>query len=184
MACRGAVTAALAPTPAANALEPEANDGHLWRMDWLSSFLSGLEFWHWLALGLLLLLLELVTGSTYLLWPAVAAWLTGLLVMALPIGWPVQLAIFAVAVLVLLMFGRPLARNRLLSGGDSALNERGLQLEGARGVASSGFEGGVGRVRLGDSEWRAESEDAIASGDAVDIVRVEGSTLRVKRRGS
>jgi membrane protein implicated in regulation of membrane protease activity len=151
-------------------------------MEWLIQALASIEYWHWLALGLVLLLAELVTGSTYLLWPAVAAWLTGLLAMIIPVPWAVQLVVFSVAVLALLIFARPLFRNRLLMGPLSTVNEPALHLIGTQGMASAAFAQGEGRVRLGDTEWRAESQDAIAAGETVDVIGVEGSSLKVRRR--
>ena len=151
-------------------------------MDGLLQTFAGVEYWHWLALGLVLLLVELVTGTTYLLWPAVAAWVTGLAAMIVPMPFTVQLIIFAVSVVLLLLFARPLVRNRLLAGPESDLNEPGRQLTGARGVAVAAFAQGEGRVRLGDTEWRAESDDAINAGDTVEVLGVNGSSLKVKRR--
>jgi membrane protein implicated in regulation of membrane protease activity len=61
------------------------------------------------------------------------------------------------------------------------MNDRARQLVGVKGQAVGAFEHGVGRVRLGDSEWRGASDDAIGAGDPVVIVSVEGATLNVKR---
>jgi hypothetical protein len=150
-------------------------------MDWLIDALQQLEFWHWLALGLALLLAELVTGSTYLLWPAVAAWITGLAAMILGVPWAAQLIIFALAAIALLLFARPLVKNRLLMGPETDVNEPGKQLSGARAVAVQAFEQGLGRVRLGDTEWRAASDEPIAEGDAVTVTGTDGATLQVRR---
>jgi membrane protein implicated in regulation of membrane protease activity len=150
-------------------------------MDWVIDALQHLQFWHWLALGLGLLLAELVTGSTYLLWPAVAAWITGLALMVFGVTWPVQLIVFALATVALLLFARPLVKNRLLMGPDTDLNEPGRQLIGARAIAAQSFANGEGRVRLGDTEWRAVSAEPLAAGDEVVIVSVEGTTLGVRK---
>jgi inner membrane protein len=150
-------------------------------MDWLIDALRQIEFWHWLALGLGLLLAELVTGSTYLLWPAVAAWITGLSMMLFGVSWPIQLIIFAIAAIGLLLAARPLVKNRLLMGPDTDLNEPGRQLVGAKGVAAQAFANGQGRVILGDTEWQAESTDVIAEGDAVEVTHADGTKLSVRR---
>jgi inner membrane protein len=150
-------------------------------MDWLIAFLTHLTAPHWLALGVVLLIAELTTGTTYLLWSAVAAWLTGLVLLFVPIALPAQLTIFAVTTLAITLTGRSYVKGRLLGGGgDEAMNDRAKQLIGARAVAAGGFEHGVGRVKLGDSEWRGVSADAIGAGDAVVVVAVEGATLTVR----
>ena len=151
-------------------------------MDWLAAFLTHLAAPHWLAFGLVLLIAELATGTTYLLWPAVAAWLTGLVLLFVPLALPAQLTIFAAVTLATTLSGRAYVKGRLLgAGGDELMNDRARQLVGARGVAAGGFENGVGRVKLGDSEWRGASADPIGAGEAVVVVSVEGATLQVRR---
>jgi inner membrane protein len=151
-------------------------------MSELIGFLLPLAAPHWIALGIALLGLELATGTTFLLWPAVAAWLTGILLLFLPLGLPAQLTIFAAATLATTLTGRTYLKGRLLgAGGDPTMNDRASQLVGARGTAATVFENGVGRVRLGDSEWRGESRETIAAGDALVVIAVEGATLTVRR---
>jgi membrane protein implicated in regulation of membrane protease activity len=154
-------------------------------MDSLIALLAHLEAPHWFGLGLVLLVAELATGTTYLLWPAVAAWLAGLILLFVPLALPAQLTIFAAATLVATLTGRSYLKGRLLGGGgDPLMNDRALQLVGARVVAVGVFEHGYGRVRLGDSEWRGASPDAIGPGDALVVTSVEGATLHVRRAAS
>lgn len=149
-------------------------------MDWLTS----VNHTHWLALGLILLIAELTTGTTYLLWPAVAAGLTGLLSLFMPMGFLTELAIFAVLTIALTLVGRPLVRNRLLlRPGSSTLNQRGQAMIGARGIATGAFMNGVGSVKVGDTVWRATSAEDIAAGQAVEITGVDGATIAVKPVG-
>ena len=151
-------------------------------MDWLTEFFTHLAAPQWLALGLVLLIAELSTGTTYLLWPAVAAWVTGLVLMFVPLPLPAQLTIFAAVTLVTTLTGRTYLKGRLLGApGDDTMNDRARQLVGAMGIAAGVFENGVGRVKLGDSEWRGLSADAIGAGDMVRVIAVEGATLTVRR---
>jgi membrane protein implicated in regulation of membrane protease activity len=149
-------------------------------MDLISSF------WppsapHWLVAGLVLLIAELATGTTFLLWPAIAAWITGVLLFALPLEAPAQLLVFGGLTLCTTLTGRYYVKGRWLGGGDDRLNDLTQSLPGSTAVAVAAFEDGVGRVRLGDSEWRAESADDVAMGDRLRIVAVSGSTLRVEK---
>lgn len=147
-------------------------------------FLAGVEYWHWLVLGLALLIAELLTGSTYLLWPAVAAWIVGVIALLFAIAFPAQLAIFSVATIALTLTGRTYVKGRwLMSGGDPHLNEPAARLIGSVAYAAADFVEGAGRVKLADSEWRAESSDPIAAGDAVSVYAVDGATLKVRRKG-
>jgi hypothetical protein len=150
-------------------------------MDQLFGLLGEIQYWHWLALGLALLIAEIMTGSSYLLWPAVAAWITGVLALLLPIGWPAQVVIFSAAAIVLTLTGRTYIRGRWLTRRDGpALNEPHDQYVGQRGTAAGAFSGGVGRVRLGDTEWRAESDEPVADGALVEVTGVHGATVRVR----
>jgi inner membrane protein len=147
-------------------------------------FITGIEYWHWLLLGLVLLIAELATGSTYLLWPAVAAWIVGVAALVLPIGFAPQLTIFSIATIALTITGRTYIRGKWLTqGGDPHLNEPAARLIGAVAYAAGDFHEGAGRVKLADSEWRAESADPIAAGDAVTVLAVDGATLKVRRKG-
>jgi hypothetical protein len=151
-------------------------------MDSFAAFFTDVTPWHWFGFGLLLLMGELTTGTTYLLWPAVAAWITAILLLILPLPVPFQLLAFGVVTLGLTLSGRRYIKGKWLKAGDRELNDRGRLLVGGSGVAAGPFENGVGRVKLGDTEWRAESADAIGAGDAVSILAVEGATLKVARK--
>ena len=143
------------------------------------SLLAGLEPQHWLVLGLVLLIAEMASGTTYLLWPAMAAFATGALAYFAPVSWPVELAVFAVLVIALTLFGRPLVR-RFREQGDSQLNERATQMVGGRAIVTA-FANGVGSVKINDSIWRPVSDEALAPGENVEIAAIDGATLKVKR---
>jgi inner membrane protein len=149
-------------------------------MDALVQFLTSLGPQHWLVLGLVLLIAEMASGTTYILWPAVAAFITALIAWIAPTGWVAELGIFAALVIALTAFGRPLVQRWRSEGGAKGLNERGESLVGARGLVAN-FADGVGAVKVGDTVWRAVSDEALAAGDSVQITSVDGVTLQVKR---
>lgn len=149
-------------------------------MDTLIDLLNAIGPQHWLVLGLLLLIAEMASGTTYLLWPAVAAFLTALLAWLMPTGWAAEIAVFAVLILVLTYFGHPLVKRWRNEGAASGLNERGAALIGSRGIIST-FANGVGSVRVQDTVWRAVSDDALEAGHEVEVTAVDGATLKVKR---
>ena len=65
---------------------------------------------------------------------------------------------------------------RVATGSEGLLNELGL--------VSSGIDIGVpGKVRLHGEIWNAEADVAVAEGDRVRVVRVDGMTLRVEPVG-
>jgi membrane protein implicated in regulation of membrane protease activity len=151
-------------------------------MDTLFSFLAGIGPQHWLVLGLVLLIAEMASGTTYLLWPAVAAFTTALISWSGVTSWIADLGAFAVLVIALTVFGRPLLQRWRKAGEANGLNERGAALVGTRAIVAT-FENGAGSVKVGDTVWRAASEHPLAPGDAVVIAAVDGTTLQVKRAG-
>lgn len=65
-------------------------------------------------------------------------------------------------------------RRRSITGTAGMVAERGRAL-------SSFVPGGAGRVATHGEIWDATADDAIAEGDAVEVIQVEGLTLRVRR---
>jgi len=149
-------------------------------MDTLISLLNAMGPQHWLVIGLVLLIAEMVSGTTYLLWPAVAAFVTALIAWIAPTGWAAEIGIFAVLILVLTYFGHPIVKRWRNDGAANGLNERASSLVGARGVVTN-FANGAGSVKVQDTVWRAVSEEALEAGSPVEVASVDGVTLRVRR---
>jgi membrane protein implicated in regulation of membrane protease activity len=152
-------------------------------MDLLLNLLNEMGPLHWLVLGLVLLIIEMATGTTYLLWPSVAAFVTALVALILPTNWIAEMALFAVLIIALTYFGHPLVKRWRNEGAASGLNERNLAMIGKRGVVSN-FANGVGSVKIADTIWRAVSEEALEAGQAVEVASVDGVTLKVRRLGA
>ncbi len=151
-------------------------------MDSLASALEGIAAWHWLVLGLMLLIAELVTGTSYLLWAAAAAWLVGLIMLVLPLAWPGQLAVFGlITIISAFTIGRHV-RGRWPGRREAGavLNDKSAHLRGALALADGDFVNGKGRLRLGDSVWEGQSTHSVQNGDRVEVLSVEGATLIVR----
>ncbi|MEM9572528.1 MAG: NfeD family protein [Pseudomonadota bacterium] len=142
--------------------------------------------WHWLAIALLLFSIEMMTGTWDLLWVSIAAAFTSAFAAFAPAGiagWEGQLIFFAIAAVALFILGRTLFR-RMREDVDEhpTLNKRMAGTLGQRGVVADDFTGGLGRVKLGDTVWSAESTDGanLASGTAVIVEATEGTVLKVR----
>lgn len=149
-------------------------------MDVIFSALEGLNLWWWLGLAAALLIAELLTNTTYILWPAAAALVTALL--APFVGWPVELFVFAGLGIAFLIVGDRYVKPRLKAGADSGLNQRATYLVGERVTVVKGFTEGRGRVRHGDTEWSARTEDGadLAKGASALVTQVDGTRLILK----
>jgi len=154
-------------------------------MDGLITFLSEMPFWYWWVFALVLLVIELMTGSTYFFWPAVAAVIAGLFDLGpLDSAWQLQLIVFSVVTIILSIVAPPYVKPWLhkTQADHMTLNERGAQKIGKRVTVDAGFSNGAGKVRFGDTQWLAESEtgENFAEGAMVEITRSEGTKLYVK----
>ena len=113
---------------------------------------------HWLALGLLLLTIEMMTGTWDLLWVSIAAGLTSAFTAFAPDSmavWQGQLIFFAIAATALFILGRTLFRSmRENIEEHPTLNKRMSGTLGQRAVVAEDFAGGTGQVKLGDQARR------------------------------
>lgn len=135
----------------------------------------------WVILGIVLLVLEVITGTTYMLWPAAAALIVGLIAYILPLGWEAQFLLFFILSAVLLVIGHVYVRPKMKGGEPSDLNDRARSLTGMQVKAIADFEMGAGRVQVGDTQWRAANEGAsIKGGDILRVMSVKGTTLWVE----
>ncbi len=151
-------------------------------MDILLSVFDRMNLWAWWAIAGVILIAELLTGTTYLLWPAAAAFLTGFVAMEmLGVSWPIQWAFFAILSLGLLWVGDRWVRPALKAGAGTGLNDRSSRMIGQRVTVVSDFVAGRGRVKYGDSEWAAETLDGSdpTVGTTVTVSAVNGVMLTV-----
>lgn len=148
----------------------------------LIALLESMNGTKWVIIGVLLLILEVLTGTTYILWPAVSALFVGLLVFVLPLGWEMQFILFFILSTVLLIVGHTHIRPRL-NRDDAAedLNDRAKTMIGRRVRAIADFDTGLGRVQVGDTQWRALMASGNAkAGDELKVTSVKGTTLNVE----
>lgn len=149
-------------------------------------FLTDMPFWAWFGLAGILLLAELLTGTTFLLWPAVAAAILGLLTTVQLDGrWATQWLLFAGLTVGLGIVGRPYAERWINLGSTDrpGLNQFGLNRRGKRGVVTGEFVAGRGRIRLGDTQWSARLDDetaVVAEGDPVEVIGTEGTVMVIR----
>lgn len=142
--------------------------------------------WIWLIAGGVLILLELLTGTTFLLWPGVAAILfAGVVAVASSLSPAFQLVLYAALSLLLTVVGRNYlgVRPGRWTSDRPHLNDRSAQLIGRRVIAAEDFVAGAGAVTVGDTRWNARldeaQEAAVAAGAALVIKGVDGVQLLV-----
>jgi inner membrane protein len=138
-------------------------------------------FWHWLTLGMVLILAEVVMPGTFLLWPGIAALLTGVLAYLTPsLGWHVHAVVFALLAVAAALAGRKVYGRLSRPSDEPDLNRRGLRYVGQVHTLGQAIVDGGGRLKLGDGTWKVLGPD-LPAGTRVRIVGVDGIALRVER---
>jgi len=151
-------------------------------MESIGVWLLDIGAYHWLALAAILIGLEMVMPTQYLIWPGIAAIITGLIALLSDLGWPAQLAIFALLSIALVVASHYLPKP--LAGAVSRLNQRADQLVGRTATVAEDFHNGQGPVTVGDTRWAAQAIDGrdFPAGTPVEIVAAESTLLKVKAR--
>lgn len=155
-------------------------------MDAVVGFLSGLTVWHWVGLGIVLMAIEVVVGTFDLLWVSLGAFLTSLFMLIVPPpvgGWEGQLTFFGFVAIAFVISGRTVFKGlRMRSTSHPNLNDRLTNMVGQNGHATTSFEGGNGKVKVGDTVWLAKQADdsAILQGAAVVVTGSEHGVLKVR----
>ncbi|MGH6652895.1 MAG: NfeD family protein [Sphingopyxis sp.] len=144
--------------------------------DWISNMEP---HWAWLSIGVLLAAAEIVAPGFFLVWLGAAAIVTGIVAWIVPIGVPIQLAIFAVLAIVALYAGRKWLRDNPITTTDPLLNQRGGRLVGEVLTVTKAIEDGRGRAKVGDGEWPVRGPDT-AEGSKVRVVSADGGVLVVE----
>ncbi|HTO20427.1 MAG TPA: NfeD family protein [Pseudomonas sp.] len=146
-----------------------------------------IEWWYWVVGGVLLILLELAIPAFFVLWFGLGALLVGLLMLlAGDLSLTTQLLVWGIgSVAMVALWFRVFRRDRhktLIGTADgTVLGEVGLLVG-----AVEPFQRGKVRFQrpiLGADEWVCVAETAIAAGERVRVVSVEGSFIKVAKVG-
>lgn len=145
---------------------------------------TALTHWHWLTIAVVLFALEIFAPTSFLLWPAIAAVITGLFTWLLPdMSWQLQLALFALLAVFVTLTGRYFYKNKTGSANSHPnLNRRADAHKGRVITLQEPIVNGVGSVMIGDTRWRLTGADAPA-GSVLTVTGTDGSSLTVEANG-
>jgi membrane protein implicated in regulation of membrane protease activity len=129
----------------------------------------------WLALIIVLLIIEAMTLGLTTVWFAGGA-ILAFLASLLGANIVVQIVIFIVSSIVLLLLTRPLAmkhfnKDRVKTNFESLIGEKGLVIEEIDGI------NGTGRIKIAGQNWSAkpvEEEKIIKVGSRVTVQLIQG----------
>jgi membrane protein implicated in regulation of membrane protease activity len=141
--------------------------------------------WTWGILGLILLAIEMVTGTFYILWFGVAALIIALMMALFP-STPVALQFFLFALISLasltiwkLNYKKTSTDSRVGQSQGEEIGRVGTitQKVSAKQPGQIEFAQGV----MGSRSWPVVSDEEIEPGAEALITAIEGNSLRVKR---
>lgn len=134
--------------------------------------------WYWLVVAAALAAAELALPGVFLIFIAIAAAITGVVALALPLGLTGELLSLTIWTAVAVLVGKRWYVDYPVATSDPDLNNRSARLVGQVVRVTDAIEGGRGRVRVGDGEWPAAGPD-LPVGAKATIVAVEGGVVRV-----
>jgi membrane protein implicated in regulation of membrane protease activity len=147
----------------------------------LSQLNAQLSYWHWWSFAVLLVILEIFSPAAFFLWLGIAAAITGLIILIAPeIHWAIQLLIFSVFSIASVWLGRTWFQRNPIETDHPNLNQSNQEFIGNIYIVEQEITNGSGRVKVGDSSWKATGDDA-KTGDKVRIVSVNATVLTVER---
>jgi membrane protein implicated in regulation of membrane protease activity len=144
--------------------------------------------WVWLWGALFFALGEIATPVTFFLLPFAVGALLAALLAFLDVGLAFEWAAFVIGSLAAFLALRPLGRRLNRAGHDHGIGSR--RLVGQEATVLEDIPGtgdlGLGLVRVGREEWRAESTDGrpIPSGAQVLVADIRGTRVVVSPRGT
>ncbi len=146
--------------------------------------LNDVTFWHWMILGVVLVIAEALVPGAVLVWLGVAAIVTGLVELLIPnMGWQIQFLVFSVLSIVSVYAGRAWMKRRATDNDHPTLNKRGMDYVGRRYVLTEPVVNGTGHLKVDDTYWKLLSETDYPAGTKVTVTGMEGMSLRVEAVG-
>ena len=145
-------------------------------------FMDSIGHWHWVTFGLILLGLELLGATGFLLGIATSALVVGLAAWIFDsFGVLGQMLLFAILSLVYSWVWFQFFRRRTGAMDETTLiNNRAAQLVGTVTEASADVTGGQGRIALGDTLWRVHTTADIRKGQQIRVIGADGMELEVE----
>lgn len=125
----------------------------------MNEFFMNMVYWHWIGLGAILLIFEVLTGTGFVLWTGISAFILGLLVCVVPtLPIAVQWLIFAVLSLLTAIAWKWFLSRRPIKTDEPVLNRRADQYRGQVFTLQSAIVNGMGKIHVDDTMWRVRCE--------------------------
>ena len=139
-------------------------------------------FWYWFLFAVVFLLLELLSGSGFLLWAAMSALVVGVYAgLVIESTWQLQTYLFCGLSLISVMLWWFYCKRRHQHVTPHHLNERAAQYVGQIFKVIETIEYERGKIDIYGVPWVVQATEDLAVDTAVKVIGVNGSVLLVER---
>jgi membrane protein implicated in regulation of membrane protease activity len=138
-----------------------------------------LNAWHWLGLAATLLLIEVLSGTGFLLCLSISAFGVSVLLWWASMSIVPQLFLFAVFSLIAAIGWKVYLQKKPTQA--SLLNKRAAQYIGRVFILKTSIINGQGSISVDDSVWQVHCDEALVIGETVQVVGADGVILKVKK---
>ena len=139
--------------------------------------------WYWFGFAVLLFIIEMLTGTGFLLWMGVSAIIVSLLLWvahSISIEW--QLIIFSLISILTALGWRIYLHYFPTKTDQPTLNRRAEQYIGRTFTLEYPVVNGMGRIHVDDSMWRLRCDEDFPEGTHVSIIGADGVILLASRQ--
>ena len=148
-------------------------------------FFEAMQFWHWIILAIVLIAGEALGATGFLLGAVMAALEVALITYIWPdISWQKQLSLFAVLALLCSVWFWYRFKSFNQETDQPKLNDRASQLIGREFALTQEMKGGQGKMQVGDTLWRVESETNLSAGTQVKVTGSREMVLLIVKSGA
>jgi inner membrane protein len=142
-------------------------------------------YWHWLVLGVLLIVAEIFVPSFTILWFGLGALVVGLVALLVAIPFSMQVLLWTVFSIVFTILWFKLVKPKMVDRSNSGLARESAIGESGQVIKLPAGETN-GKLRfstpiLGADEWEFSCDSEVALGDRLHIKEISGNILVVAK---
>ncbi len=148
-------------------------------MDFFSNLITS-DYWIWFIIATVLFIIEILSGTVFLLWTAISAVIVGGLAYFFPdLLQTTQAIIFALLAFLSIAVTKLVLKNKHHFQPKFQLNERGTDYIGKTYVLENPITRGTGQIKIDDTYWTLHGPD-LPAGSEIKIVAMDGVGFTVK----
>ncbi len=143
-------------------------------------FMNSVEYWHWIAFGAVLIVVEIFAPGGVFLWPALAAIVVGIIDFIAPgMSNSFLLLVWGISSIILVVGWVAYRKKHPAPQSQTSINRRGEQYVGRHFTLAKDIVNGSGELHVDDTRWKIVCNHDISAGNKVKVIAVEGTSLRV-----